>query len=179
MLLVDLTVFDGLRAEMCERSCADAIVGWLTSLAWMATLATGCIFVGTMLQGIIILNYPDYDAKPYHGAILAWAILVVAIIINTLIAGLLPFLEGLVLFLHILEFIAIMTALVYLSPHGKSSDVFFRTLNEGNGPTQGLSYRVGFIGNVATFVGKASHDSCHIYNSDLSRSRCCGPRQFS
>ncbi|KAI9849537.1 MAG: hypothetical protein M1837_004157 [Sclerophora amabilis] len=42
-----------------------------------------------------------------------------------------------------------------MAPHGTVADVFKTSLNEGNWPTQGLSYCVGFIGNVATFVGKS------------------------
>jgi hypothetical protein len=39
------------------------------------------------------------------------------------------------------------------SPHGSAASVFATSLNEGGWPTQGLSYCVGFLGNVATFVG--------------------------
>ncbi|XDG03760.1 hypothetical protein ABKA04_003375 [Annulohypoxylon sp. FPYF3050] len=126
---------------------------WLTSLAWIATLAVGSIFTGTIIQGLIVLNYPDYEPKNFHGAFLAWAVIAVAIFVNIVIAGLLPVLEGVILFIHVLGFIAILITLVYLSPHGSAEDVFFRTLNEGNWPTQGLSFCIGFIGNVATFVG--------------------------
>lgn len=117
----------------------------------------GSIFTGTIVQGLIILNYPDYEPQNFHGALLAWAVIAVCIFVNIVLAGLLPLLEGAILFIHVLGFIAILITLVYLSPHGAAEDVFFRTLNEGNWPTQGLSFCVGFIGNVATFVGECSH----------------------
>ncbi|KAI1373486.1 amino acid/polyamine transporter I [Hypoxylon crocopeplum] len=129
------------------------LVAHFTSLAWIATLAVGSIFTGTIIQGLIILNYPEYEPHNYHGAFLAWAVIAVCIFVNTVVAGLLPVLEGVILLIHVLGFIAILITVVYLSPHGSAEDVFFRTLNEGNWPTQGLSYCVGFIGNVATFVG--------------------------
>lgn len=110
-----------------------------------------------MIQGLIILNYPDYKPHDVHGAFLAWAVIAVSIFVNTVIAGLLPVLEGIILLIHVLGFIAILVVLVYLSPHSSAEDVFFRSLNEGNWPSQGLSYCIGFIGNVATFVGKCSH----------------------
>lgn len=141
-----------LAPQRCKRFCGY-LTGWLTSLAWIATLAVGSIFTGTIIQGLIILNYPDYEPKNFHGAFLAWAVIAVAIFVNIVIAGLLPVLEGVILFIHVLGFIAILITLVYLSPHGSAEDVFFRTLNEGNWPTQGLSFCIGFIGNVATFVG--------------------------
>lgn len=110
-----------------------------------------------MIQGLIILNYPEYEPRNFHGALLAWAVIAVCIFVNTVIAGLLPVLEGVILLIHILGFIAIITTLLYLSPHSSVEDVFFRSLNEGNWPTQGLSFCVGFIGNVATFVGEYSY----------------------
>nr|POE63258.1 putative amino-acid permease c15c4.04c [Quercus suber] len=133
-------------------SLADCAPGWLTALAWIATLAAGIVFVGTMIQGLIILNYPDSDARPYQGTLLSWSVILVAIIVNTLAAGLLPFLEGVILIIHTLGFVGVIVALLYLSDHVAASDVFFRPLNEGGWPTQGLSYCVGFIGNVGTFV---------------------------
>ncbi|KAI0874238.1 amino acid/polyamine transporter I [Hypoxylon argillaceum] len=135
-----------------KRFCGY-LTGWLTSLAWIATLAVGSIFTGTIIQGLIILNYPDYEPQNFHGALLAWAVIAVCIFVNTVVAGLLPVLEGLILLIHVLGFIAILITLVYLSPHSSAEDVFFRPLNEGNWPSQGLSYLIGFIGNVATFVG--------------------------
>ncbi|KAL8999879.1 MAG: hypothetical protein Q9188_005798, partial [Gyalolechia gomerana] len=125
---------------------------WLTSLAWIATLATGSIFVATIIQGLIILNYPNYDAQQYQGTLLCWAVIAVAVFVNTIISSLLPVIEGLILVFHILGFVAIMITLDSLAPHGSASDVFQTVLNGGNWPTQGLSFCVGFIGNVATFV---------------------------
>lgn len=129
------------------------ITGWLTSIAWIAVLATGSIFVGTILQGLIILDNESYVSQKWHGTLLCWAVLAVAIFINTVVSGLLPMIEGIILVLHVLGFVAVLVPLVYLAPHGSAASVFKVTLNEGGWPTPGLSYCVGFIGNVATFVG--------------------------
>jgi hypothetical protein len=97
------------------------MIGWLTSIAWIATLAVGSIFTGTMIQGLIILNYPDYEPKNSHGTFLAWAVIAVSVFVNTVIAGLLPVLEGLILLIHILGFFAIMIPLIYLSVYATAS----------------------------------------------------------
>ncbi|KAI3335885.1 amino acid/polyamine transporter I [Ustulina deusta] len=138
-----------------KRICGY-LTGWLTSLAWIAILAVGSIFTGTIIQGLIILNWPNYEPQNFHGALLAWAVIAVCIFVNTVVAGLLPILEGIILLIHVLGFIATLITLVYLMPHSSAADVFFRSLNEGNWPSQGLSYLVGFIGNVATFVADAA-----------------------
>ncbi|GAB7354441.1 hypothetical protein MBLNU459_g4929t2 [Dothideomycetes sp. NU459] len=135
------------------KKFSSYIIGWLTSLAWIATVATETIFAGTMLQGLLILRYPDYDAKMWQGTLFAWMVVSVAIFINVVIPGLLPKFEIFILVFHVAGFIAIITTLLVLSPHGSASSVFQTSLNEGGWPTQGLSYCVGFLGNVATFVG--------------------------
>ena len=129
------------------------IVGWLTSLAWVATVATETIFAGTMLQGIIILDYDDYVDKRWHGTLLAWLVISVAIFINAVIPGALPKFEIFIIVFHIAGFIAILATLWATAPHNSAHFVFATSLNEGGWPTQGLSYCVGFLGNVATFVG--------------------------
>lgn len=102
---------------------------------------------------MIILNNDSYTPHPWHGTLLCWAVLAVAIFINTVVSGLLPMIEGLILVLHVMGFFAVLIPLVYLSPHGDTASVFKTVLNGGYWPTQGLSLCVGFIGNVATFVG--------------------------
>ncbi|KAH8809392.1 amino acid/polyamine transporter I [Xylogone sp. PMI_703] len=129
------------------------LVGWLTSLAWVATVATETMFAGTMIQGLLILRYPDYDSKPYQGTLFSWLVTVVGVFINVVIPDQLPRFEILILVLHVAGFIAILSALWATAPHGSASDVFLTAFNEGGWPTQGLSYCVGFLGNVATFVG--------------------------
>ncbi|KIX02360.1 uncharacterized protein Z518_08301 [Rhinocladiella mackenziei CBS 650.93] len=129
------------------------IIGWLTSLAWIATVATETIFAGTIIQGLIILDYPDYDPKQWHGTLLAWLVIAVAIFINVVIPGALPKFEIFIIVFHIAGFIAIMAVLWVYAPHNSAHFVFATSLNEGGWPTQGLSYCVGFLGNVATFVG--------------------------
>lgn len=135
------------------KKISSYIIGWLTSLAWIATVATETIFAGTIIQGLLILNYPEYDSKMWQGTLFAWLVVAVAIFINVVIPGLLPKFEIFILVFHIAGFIAIVTTLLVMSPHGSASSVFETSLNEGGWPTQGLSYCIGFLGNVATFVG--------------------------
>ena len=131
------------------------IVGWLTCLAWVATVAIETIFAGTILQGLIILDYQEtYASQQWHGTLLAWMVVAVAIFINVVIPGFLPKLEISLIVLHIVSFIAIVTVLWVMTPQLNTAQfVFTSSLNTGGWPTQGLSYCVGFLGNVATFVG--------------------------
>ena len=87
------------------------ITGWLTSMAWVATVAIETIFAGTILQGLIILGNPDYDAKLWQGTLLAYAMVSVCMFVNIVIPGALPRIEVTIIFFHIAGFIAIVATL--------------------------------------------------------------------
>ena len=152
------------RAESPPPSAGSCLIpgsccfleSWLTTIAWVTVLATGSIFVGTIIRGLMVLNHPTYVPEVWHGTLLCWSVIAVAVFINTAVSGLLPIIEGLILVFHILGFVAVLISLVQLSPHGSGYSVFQTWVNEGKWPTQRLSFCVGFIGNVATFVDMCS-----------------------
>lgn len=159
------------------KKFASYIIAWLTSLAWIATVATESMFAGTIIQGMLILNYPDYEPKQYQGTLLAWLVIFVSVFINVIIPGVMPKIETFILFFHTAGFITIVALLWIYSPHGTPASVFASSLNEGGWSTQGLSYCVGFLGNVVTFVGADAsvHMAEEISNSALNLPRAiCG-----
>ena len=107
-----------------------------------------------MIQGLIILNHPDYIPHPVHGTLLSWAVVLVAVLVNTVISSQLPKIEGMILVVHVLGFFGIIVPMIYLSPHASASEVFGTFVNGGNWSTQGLSFCIGMTGMVASFVGK-------------------------
>lgn len=126
----------------------------MTIVAWQAAIASGAFLAGTIIQGLLVLNYPHYVPHAWQGTLLIWACIFVAIFINTLLSNILPFIEGFLLLVHILGFVAIFIILVYMAPHDSAHDVFTEFFNGGNWRTQGLSTMVGLIGLVFAFVGK-------------------------
>ena len=145
-------------------------IGWLTSLAWIATVATETLFAGLIIQGVTVLDNPDYVAKRWQGTLLTWAVILGCIFVNVVIPSQLPRFEVFILVFHLLGFVAIVATLWALTPkYSSATEVWATSLNEGGWPTQGLSYCVGFLGNVATFVGADA--SVHMAEevSDASR----------
>ncbi|KAF7718323.1 Choline transport protein [Penicillium ucsense] len=140
-------------APMRWKKVCSYLIGWLTSLAWIATIATETIFLGTMIEGLITLNNPDFAQKRWQNTLLAWASVAGTFFINVVVPNILPRFEIFMLVLHLAGFIAITAVLLAMSPKKSADFVFHTVLNEGNWPTQGISYCVGFIGNIATFVG--------------------------
>ena len=140
-------------APLNYRKFSSYIIGWLTMLAWIATVAIESLFAGTMIQGILTLNYPTYDSKQWQGTLFTWAVIAVNVFINVVTPDFLPKFELMILVLHLVGFVAIIATLLSKAELGSTSSVWLTAFNGGGWPTQGLSYCVGFLGNVATFVG--------------------------
>ena len=68
-----------------------------------------------MILALALLNHPTYEPKLWHGTMVYWGVMAVAIIINTTTSKILPKLESFILGLHILGFFAILIPLVYVS----------------------------------------------------------------
>lgn len=124
-------------------------------MAWQATVASASALTGQMIQGLVVLNYPDYPFERWHGTLIFYGVMLVAVIFNTVLASQLPNVESTILVLHIVGFFAILIPLVVLAPHGSAHDVFALFLNGGGYQTQGLSFFVGVTGAVFAFVGKS------------------------
>lgn len=123
-------------------------------IAWQATVASASFLGGTIIQGLLVLNYPDYEFKRYHGTLLLYAVLAIAFIFNTILAKQLPKVESAMLIVHVVGFFAILVPLAILAPHGSARDVFATFSNSGAFKTEGVSFFVGIITSVFAFVGK-------------------------
>ena len=78
--------------------------------------------------------------------------IIVGVAFNTVLARLLPWVEGTILITHCLGFIVVLVPLVYLGPHGNADFVFTEYLTLGN-YSPGLSFFVGLITTVFGFLG--------------------------
>jgi choline transport protein len=124
--------------------------------AWQADLAAIFYLGGTIIQGMIVMNYPDYDFKRWHGTLLLWAVIIIGVAFNTVLARLLPWVEGTILITHCIGFIVVLVPVVYLGPHESAADVFAKYLTLGN-YSPGLSFFVGLITTVFGFLGMSDN----------------------
>ena len=109
---------------------------------------------GTQIQGLLVLNYPSYDYQRWHGTLLFYAVLSLALFVNTYLGRLLPQIESMMLLIHILGFFGILIPLVYLSPHQSAKFVFTDFLNLGGWSSKPLSFFIGLITALDSFPGK-------------------------
>jgi choline transport protein len=147
------------------------MVGWLGVLGWQAGIAFSSFLVGTLIQGLLVLNYEDYVFKRWHGTCLAIACLCFSVVFNTFLAQRLHLVEGCILVLHIFGFFAIIVPLWVLSPRASSKEVWTTFYDPGWG-SQGLSTLVGgIVASVAPLLGA---DAAGTY----SNIHCCMWRHY-
>ena len=128
--------------------------GWQSIVAWQACLASAAYLGGTIIQGLLVLNYPNYVFERYQGTLLLYAVMALAVFFNTYLAKHLPKVEGAILIIHVVGFFAILITMTYLAPHGSPKDVFATFLKDGGYESMGLSFFVGIITTVFAFLGK-------------------------
>lgn len=138
--------------------------GWISTIGWIADIATGSFFGATIIQGIVVLNYPDYTPERWQGTLLMYACLVLIVAVNTIGARLLPQIEHFVLVLHTLGFLAVLIPLVVLAPKSSSAFVWsaFDASDAGWG-TNGLAWLVGLISANLPFVSLLVHPPESIF----------------
>ena len=142
-------------------------------LGWQAGGASVCYLAGTEIQGLIVLNQPDYVPQRWHGSLIAISLVLFSLLINTLLAQYLPIIEGIILLLHIIGFIAILVPLWVLAPRSSAHDVF-TTFNDGGGwRNTGLAVLVGILSPQVALIGPdaAVHMSEEIRNASKTLPR--------
>jgi choline transport protein len=82
------------------------------------------------------------------------AVLVVCTFFNTFGARHLPLLEGLILLLHTLGFVAVIVPLWVLAPKATASDVFGSFNNGGGWPSVGTACIIGQLASTFSFLGR-------------------------
>ena len=136
------------------------MAGWLTVITWQSLVAAGSYVAGTLVQGILILNYQTYQYQRWHGTLLFYAALTFALVINTYLGRFLPQIESLMLLFHILGFLGLLIPLIYLAPHQPAEVVFTNFQNDGGWSITALSFFVGLITCSNSFTGE--NDVRHV-----------------
>ncbi len=120
---------------------------------WQAGLLGSTFIVGTVIQGLIILNSPTYVPERWHGTLIVWAIVTFCVFFNTYLAKRLPVVEGIVLIIHVMGLFAVVITLWFLSPRSRASDALLTFTNGGGWPSMGLSAMIGLLTPMNSLLG--------------------------
>ena len=122
-------------------------------MGWQAGLLSVGFIVGTIIQGLIVLNNPSYIFERWHGTLLVWAITAFCVVFNTFLAKRLPAIEGVVLVIHMLGLFAVIVPLWILSPRATAAEALLTFTNGGGWPTTGLSAMIGLLTPMGSLCG--------------------------
>lgn len=111
-------------------------------MGWQTWLAGTCFLAAEALQGLIALNLPTYTIKGWQTTLLVIAIIFFSTSFNTILASKLPYIEGMLLVLHVAGLFAVIIPLWVMGPRGNTHDVIFGWANDG-GWSKGVSAMIG------------------------------------
>jgi amino acid transporter len=136
-------------------------------LGWQTGAASSAFLAAAEIEGLAILNNPNYTPKPFHLTLMMMAVALLCGFFNTYLARKLPLIEGIVLILHVLGFFAIMIPLWVLAPRSDAKEVF-TTFNNAGWSSTGLSVLVGIISPCVSLIGSdsATH-MAEVRNHDI------------
>lgn len=132
---------------------SDRSLGWLCVLGWQTSAAATSFLAGTQIQGLLVLNSPDYVFERYQGTLLVFAISGFSVFFNTYLAKRLPLIEAIVLVVHVFGFFAILVPLWVLGPHSSAKEVFTQFNNGGGWANYGTSALVGILASILPLLG--------------------------
>lgn len=129
----------------------------MSVLAWQAGAASGSFLTGTIIQGLLTLSYPEYEASNWRGTLLVFAMVVLIYTFNIWMAQELPMMQNFLLILHVCGFLGIVIVLWTLAPRNSAEKVFTEFTNLGGWSSMGVCLMVGQIsaiyGSLSTLTG--------------------------
>ena len=143
------------------------MTGWVLVCGWVVGCASGMFLAATQIQGLWVLNYPDYVFQRWHGTMLFWAIMLLAASVNIFGIRILPHIESLALILHIGYWFVLIVPLVYLAPQSSNEFVFATSINAGGWSSYGVSWCIGLLTTVYSLAG--FDGACHMSKRFFSR----------
>ncbi len=129
-------------------------LGWVSIFARLSVCASAAFVAGQMIQGLMILNFENYEPLRWHGTMLYWMVLLIAVLVNILGIRVFPHIETVAFVFHICFFFVLLVPLVYLSPRSTAKFVFADFENTGGWNSDGISWCLGLLTSAWSFVGE-------------------------
>ncbi|PYH93788.1 amino acid transporter [Aspergillus ellipticus CBS 707.79] len=155
-------------SEFAPRSCQkflSYITGWLCATGWECAIVSIAFLAGTIIQGLAILNYPDYVFENWHGTLITIAITLFSVLFNTFLAKKLPLVEAFILIIHVAGFFIVIIPLWVLAPISDAKTVFTQFTNGGDWNSNATATMVGLITAITAMIGY----DCTVHMSEEVR----------
>lgn len=150
------------------------IAGWMSTLSWQAGNASGSFLTGTIVQALLVVNYPDYNPTAWQGTLFVFAMVLVLFVVNIWGASVWAYIQNALMVLHVVFFLVVIIVLWVMAPHQSAKNVFTQFSNEGGWPSIGLSVMVGQITAIYSLLGESKWFFFHVSSTEEDRVRCNG-----
>ncbi|KAM0554747.1 hypothetical protein ACHAPJ_006819 [Fusarium lateritium] len=158
-----------LSSESVSR-VSSWFAGYITTFGWITVAGSAPFLAGTMIQGLLVLNYPEtYVYERWHGTLLYWSILVVASGVCILCNRILPLVEKVSMTLHVALFLVILVVMCAVSPTKNSATYVFTTFENNSGwSNDGAAWCIGMLSSCYVLIGYdgATHLSEEMQNPE-------------
>ena len=154
------------------------MTGWMSTLSWQAGNASGSFLSGTIIQGLITVNNPNYQPTNWQGTLLVFAMVSLVFVSNTWGARTVPGAQTLLLVVHVGGFLAIVIVLWALAPKTTANVVFTHFSNGGGWSNMGVSLMIGQISAIFGLTCRSTGEGKLLNapnTNSTSRLRRCSP----
>ncbi|OJJ55952.1 hypothetical protein ASPSYDRAFT_182877 [Aspergillus sydowii CBS 593.65] len=131
--------------------------GWVTVFSWAALVCIAPYFIGTEIEGMIVLADIGYEPKRWHGTLLMWAVAVIPIIINIFARRVLAGIEVAAGIMHVVFLPVTIAVFVILAPRNSNEFVWNTFINgsvTGSGwSNPGAVFSIGLLGVITPLSG--------------------------
>ena len=141
------------------------LTGWISTVAWQAGNAIGVFLTGTLIQVIILENYPNYAFPAWHGSLLVIVNIAVTVTGNIYATRLIPRVQTLFFVLHIVAFSCVILPICINAPKADASEVFAGFENTGGWSSTGFAVLAGQLSAIYMMCGT---DSVGFFSAELS-----------
>jgi hypothetical protein len=119
----------------------------VTVFSWSALVCIAPYFIGTQIQGMVVLAHPHYELVRWRGTLLMWAVAIIPIIINVFARRVLG------VFLPVT--IAVFVILAPRNPDSFVWDTFVGGLSGWK--DSGVVFSIGLLGVITPLAGTFPH----------------------
>ncbi|KAJ5915495.1 amino acid permease [Penicillium verhagenii] len=128
--------------------------GWVTVFSWSALVCIAPYFIGTQIQGMVVLAYPEYELERWRGTLLMWAVAIIPIIINIFARRVLGGIEVAAGIMHVVFLPVTIAVFVVLAPRNPDSFVWDTFVGGLSGwKDSGVVFSVGLLGVITPLAG--------------------------
>ncbi|KAJ6083696.1 amino acid/polyamine transporter I [Penicillium canescens] len=128
--------------------------GWVTVFSWSALVCIAPYFIGTQIQGMVVLAHPDYELVRWRGTLLMWAVAIIPIIINIFARRVLGGIEVAAGIMHVVFLPVTIAVFVILAPRNPDSFVWNTFVGGLSGwKDSGVVFSIGLLGVITPLAG--------------------------